>query len=74
MIQEKVQLMIHLRVQLRDNLVCHESGKHLFEPHIVKPLHRDVITEPHVCRLMRDQFTPFHLCRQIRVPVKEKSR
>ena len=53
---EPVERMVDLRKQGSRNLCRKIVGKHLLRPDIVEPLHRDRITEPHVGRLVRDQF------------------
>ena len=46
--------MVHLRERRVDDLRRHEVGEDLLHPHVVEPLHRHQIAEPHVRRLVRD--------------------
>ena len=55
MLQEKAQLVIDLRKRRIHDLGRHEVREHLLQPHVVEPLHRHQIAEPHVRRLVRNQ-------------------
>ena len=46
------QLMIDFREGGINDLCCHEVGIDFFRPYIVKPIHRNQITEPHVRSFM----------------------
>ena len=46
--------MVHLGERRVDDLRRHEVGEDLFHPHVVEPLHRHQIAEPHVRGLVRD--------------------
>ena len=45
---QPVQFVVQLREQGGGNLRCKVVGKHLFGPHVVKPLHCHRIAKPHV--------------------------
>ncbi len=55
MLQEEAQLVIDVWKRRVDDLRRHEVRKHFLQPHVVEPLHRDEIAEPHVRCFVRDQ-------------------
>ena len=50
--------MVNLRETRIDDLRRHEIGKHFLGPHIVKPVHGNQVTKPHMRRLMRNEAGP----------------
>ena len=54
-LKQEPQLVVHVRERRIHDLRRHEVGEDLLHPHVVEPLHRHQIAEPHVRGLVRNQ-------------------
>ena len=58
MLEKEAKLVVDIRERRVHDLRGHEVGKHLLQPHIVEPLHRHEIAEPHVGRFVGNEVRP----------------
>ena len=53
--KEEAEVVVHLGKGGVDDLRRHEIGEDLFRPHVVEPVHRHEVAEPHVGGLVGDE-------------------